>query len=59
MSQCPAENSDSRPKQRLNTTLPGLVINSLVLLAAIALLLHFWWPPDHREYLWLGLYLLS
>jgi hypothetical protein len=45
--------------ERLNATLPNVGIDLVVLLAGIPLLLLFWWQPDHREYLWLGLYLIS
>ena len=45
--------------ERLNSTVPNVGIDLVVLLAGIPLLLLFWWQPDHREYLWLGLYLMS
>ncbi len=45
--------------ERLNATLPNIGIGLVVFLAGIPLLLLFWWQPDHREYLWLGLYLIS
>jgi phosphoserine phosphatase RsbU/P len=46
-------------EQRLNATLPGIGISLLVILAGIPVLLLFWRQPDHREYLWLGLYLIG
>jgi len=45
--------------ERLNATVPNIGIDLVVLLAGFPLLLLFWWQPDHREYLWLGLYLIS
>ena len=45
--------------QRLNATLPGVAISLLVFFAGVPVLLLFWWQPDHREYLWLGLYLVG
>jgi len=45
--------------QRLNATLPGVGISLLVFFAGVPVLLLFWRQPDHREYLWLGLYLVG
>jgi sigma-B regulation protein RsbU (phosphoserine phosphatase) len=43
---------------RLNQAIPGVVINLLVGLAGLAMLALFWFERQHREYLWLGLFLL-
>ena len=37
----------------------GLAFFLLALFTGIPLLLLFWYQPDHREYLWLGCYLLA
>ncbi len=43
---------------RLNKVVLGVGIHLLLVLAAIAVLMLFWYQRDHREYFWLGLYLL-
>jgi sigma-B regulation protein RsbU (phosphoserine phosphatase) len=43
---------------RLNQAIPGVVINLLVGLAGLAVLALFWFERQHREYLWLGLFLI-
>src|SRR6185437_9051678 len=44
---------------RLNATWPGLAIDLLLLLSSVPLLFLFWRQRNHREYLWLGIYLIS
>jgi hypothetical protein len=43
---------------RFERLAPGIGIYLLVLFAGIPLLALFWYQPEHREYLWLGCYLL-
>jgi hypothetical protein len=44
---------------RLDKLLAGLAIYLLVLMAGVPLLVLFWYQPDHREYLWLGIFLIA
>ena len=43
---------------RLNDVVCGVASHLLVILAGVAALLLFWYQRDHREYLWLGIYLI-
>jgi sigma-B regulation protein RsbU (phosphoserine phosphatase) len=43
---------------RTNLVGPAVVINSLLGAAGLAMLALFWFEKDHREYLWLALYLI-
>jgi phosphoserine phosphatase RsbU/P len=43
---------------RVDTVVLGIGIHLLLFLAGISALILFWYQRDHREYLWLGLYLL-
>ncbi|HEY6446420.1 MAG TPA: SpoIIE family protein phosphatase [Acidobacteriaceae bacterium] len=43
---------------RLDYVICGVASHLLTILAGIAALLLFWYQRDHREYLWLGLYLI-
>lgn len=43
---------------RLNRVVLGITIHLLLLLAGAAVLALFWLQRDHREYLWLGIYLI-
>ncbi|HEY1500629.1 MAG TPA: SpoIIE family protein phosphatase [Acidobacteriaceae bacterium] len=43
---------------RLNGIVLGSGVNLLAILIGIALLILFWLQRDHREYFWLGLYLI-
>ncbi|HTX75721.1 MAG TPA: SpoIIE family protein phosphatase [Terracidiphilus sp.] len=45
--------------ERLNASWPGTSIDALLFLSAIPLLFLFWRQRNHREYLWLGLYLIA
>ncbi len=45
--------------KRLNATWPGIAIDVLLFLFAIPLLFLFSRQRDHREYLWLGIYLFA
>jgi hypothetical protein len=45
--------------ERMNATWPGVAIDALLGLSAIPILFLFWRQRNHREYLWLGLYLIS
>jgi phosphoserine phosphatase RsbU/P len=49
---------EAAQSQRLYPALPSLFINLLLILAAFGALAFFRGQPTHREYLWLGLYLL-
>jgi phosphoserine phosphatase RsbU/P len=44
---------------RFDDVAPGLGGYLLVLFAGIPFLFLFWYQPDHREYLWLGVYLVT
>ncbi len=44
---------------RFNNVASALVVYLLALFASFPLLFLFWYQPDHREYLWLGCYLLT
>ena len=44
--------------ERLNGTWPGIAIDLLLLLSSVPLLFLFWRQRNHREYLWLGIYLI-
>jgi serine phosphatase RsbU (regulator of sigma subunit) len=44
---------------RLYSILPGMGIYFLLLFAGVPLLALFWYQPDHREYMWLGVYLIA
>jgi phosphoserine phosphatase RsbU/P len=44
---------------RIDEVLFSVCVQGLQLLAGFALLTLFWYERDHREYLWLGIYLLT
>lgn len=56
----PAIDNAHRAEQsaQLAMVIPGLAVDLLLLFGGIPALILFWYQPDHREYLWLGCYLI-
>jgi preprotein translocase subunit YajC len=49
---------EAAESERLYSVAPSIAINLLLILSGIALFFLFWYQKSHREYLFLGLYLL-
>lgn len=53
-----ADADSAAVSRRFNDVIVGTVIHVLIFLAGFSALILFAYQPDHREYLWLGIYLL-
>lgn len=53
-----ADADSAAVSRRFNDVIDGTIIHILIMLAGFSALVLFAYQPDHREYLWLGIYLI-